>query len=331
MAKTFYILDHPLLPTPYNHRFFVEKFARGFSYRGYEVRVVKRLSEMRDDGFVMISNHDYSHSWPARGWRAGLLGPARRLARSETRLAAKARMAARRRVVERLARRTREARLTTIAWFWHDHASLFEQLGMPVIFTGEHFYGQPASGFHRSWQSFCGEHPNALSIRFSADLDPEGVGQGCSNDRFDVCYVGASNYKPDWYRAFAERPTARIVPSPPYIAEADRVRIYRESKVSLGLHSDVNIANRVVVERIFESLGHGAACITDNPTATQVTGGIALTARTVEEMRALVGDVLADDERRARLRREGFELIRREGTYAHRADEFVRLSERLAA
>jgi Glycosyl transferases group 1 len=331
VAKAFYILDHPLLPTPYNSRFFVEKFARGFSYRGYEVVVVKRLEDLCNPGFVMISDHDYSYSLPTDGPLSRLLWPVKAAASSEAKVAATARMRAKRWVVKRLAARVEKADLTTIAWFWQDNATILEELGMPVIFTGEHFYGVPASAPHRAWQDFYRNRPDALPIRFSADIDPGAVGEGCGNDNFDVCFIGSRIYKPAWYGAFSGLPLTRIIPSPPYIPEEERIGIYRDSKLSLGLHSEGNIANHVVVERVFESLAHGAVCVTDNPTAVEVTGGVAVGAKTLDDMRSLVGSLLADDDRRADLRRRGFELIRRDGTYAHRADEFIALGARLAA
>ena len=325
MTPTFYILDHPALPTPYNHRFFVEKFARGFTHHGHDVRRVERLSEISEPGLVMVSGHDwFHHVEPRRG-----IGPAATMLKERSRLLARLGERAKRRVVERLAERVAGRGIVVLAWFWSGEADWLRGLGMPLIFTGERHYEQPASEYHAAWRSFYESSDDALPITFSADADPRRIGDGSENERYGVVFVGQGLYKPDWYGTFAEGDGNRIVPTPPYIDEDERLDIYRNAKVVLGLHSDDNIANAVVVERVFEALAYGAVCVTDNPHGAPATGGVARVAATREEMESVVQGVLDDDSRRRELREAGFEFARTRGTYAHRAEEFIAARARM--
>jgi len=327
VRNRFYILDHPLLPTPYNHRFFVEKFARGFGYRGYDVSVIRSVAEATGPGFVMISNHDYTYRLlPPRGRVAAKLAT---VIRSDARLPTAIRRGSQHRVLRQLANVATTKGLVVLAWFWHDHSDEFDEFGIPVIFTGEHFYDEPTSVEHRELWEFYQRERRALSIPFSADVDPDRVGVDCTNDRFDVCYVGSGAYKPEWYRFYAADPANRIVPTPPYIDEDERLRVYRESKLSLGLHSELNIANHVVVERVFESLALGAVCVSDNLAAVRITDGLVSAVGDADSLHEATASLLADDERRHKLRASGFDFIRHSGTYAHRADAFIALGTEL--
>lgn len=330
-GSTFYILDHPLLPTPYNHRFFVEKFARGFAHHGYDVQVITRVDEVRSPGFVMISNHDAFHGARFGGRLGRFAAPVARVARSAGRSGLSPVERAKRGIVTRVAHRARAQRAVVIAWFWQDAAQFFAEIDAPVIFTGEYFYARPASEAHEEWRQFYLQRDDALAIRFSADADPTRIGEGQRDETYDIAYVGARQYKPEWYGEFSAGTRNRIVPTPPYIPEDERIAIYAHAKIALGLHSDANIANAVVVERIFEALAYGAVAISDSPFAPVATDGAALVARDADDLRTQVADLLADDAKRAEVRSRGYDFVRREGTYAHRAGEFIELSRRLYA
>ena len=328
MPPTFYILDHPLLPTPYNHRFFVEKFAEGFTHHGFEVRVVDRLDAIRSPGFVMISNHDCFQGWANGRLRRLLSGPGP--LQPGTRLTAPIGRRGRERVARKLARRLRGLDgVVVIAWSWHPDSALLESLELPVIFAGESYWEEPQGEGQRQWRSFNKRHPNALPIEFAAAVDPKQIGEGCANEAIDCSFVGSAAYKPDWQRAFAAEPRNRIIGTPPYISEAERLEVLRNSKVLLGLHSDSNIANALPVERVYEGLAFGAVVISDNPAAVGATDGIARYAPSLEEARRLVDSVLSNERERMELRDRGLEFARHRGTYAHREAPFISLREKL--
>ncbi len=203
--KTFYIFDHPLLPTPYNHRFFVEKFARGFLYHGFEVKVVKDIKDIDASGFVMISKHNFYHHFGNGSKEKSLLKNVfiaiERL--DITGLFNKFCKHLQFRTVKSLSGHLKGKDITLIAWFWDEEADFISGLGVPTIFTGEYFYGEPVSPRHKRWYEFYSSRNDALPIRFSADLDPKSVGSS-ENKKFSVSYVGNSSYKPDWYNSIRD-------------------------------------------------------------------------------------------------------------------------------
>ena len=167
-------------------------------------------------------------------------------------------------------------------------------------------------------------------IHFAAAVNPSQVGENCENDRYKVSYVGNRSYRPEWYSAFEGREDCRVHPSPPYVSsEAERLDIYRNSQVSLGLHAPANIANGVVVERVFEALAYGCVSVTDNPHAVLVTDGCAQLVTERDEMLELVDRINRDADLRATLRRKGLSYARAHGTYHSQAANMMMLSSQL--
>lgn len=332
MAETFYIFDHPLLPTPYNFRFTVEKIASGFAHRGLTVRVARRPDEITEPGFVMLGDHDWVYGWAARRYGRGIhpgrllqaIPPLRPGSPLAKRLGGRGQHRALAQVGRQLRRR---GGVVALAWHWHREAELFESLEIPVIFTGVYFWGDP--GEHRDWPAFSRRAANALPMKFAADIEPVAVGQGCENQAIDVAFVGAKDYKPKWQRVFAQDPRNRIVGTPPWIDEAERVDIYRNAKLVVGLNADANITSGLVVERVYEALAFGAVLITDSQAVVEATNGIARYAGDLDEAQAMARHYLTEERERNDLRGRGFEFARQSGTYAHRAADFIALRDRL--
>jgi Glycosyl transferases group 1 len=327
---TFYILDHPLLPTPYNFRFTVEKFAQGFEHLGWEVRVVRRVGEITAPGFVMLADHDCFHGW-ADGRLEPLFGLVPQI-RSRTKLTSWPGRRGQLRVLKKLAGQLEQRdEIMAIAWLWNRDKRLFDELGIPVIFTGECCREQPQNPRRRTWHAFSREVSNALPLEFGAAVDPGRIGERCENQAVDCSYVGSWTYREDWQAHFRSDPRNRIVGTPPWINESDRIEIFRNSKVVLGLHQPANIDDALPVERTYEALAYGAILITDNPAAVEATEGIGLYAGDLDRARELARYYVTHERERQELRSRGFDFARRRGTYAHRASEFIALRDELIA
>ena len=327
---TFYILNHPFLPTPYNFRFTVEKFADGFAQQGWDVRVVRRIGQIHEPGMVMLADHDCFHGW-ADGPLEPLFGRIPAI-RPGSRLTARPGAYSQRLALRSLSRHLRDRPdITVIAWLWHRQKALFDELGIRVIFTGECCWGEPESEGRRGWREFNRQHRNALPLEFGAPVDPEKVGEGCDNEAIDCSYVGSSGYEPDWQAYFRAGPSNRIVGTPPYIDEAERVDILRNSKIVLGLHQPANIADCLPIERVYDALAFGAVLVTDNPSAVGATEGIAQYAGSLDEAKRLTDHYLHNEDERQELRSKGFDFARRRGTYSHRAADFIAMREELLA
>ncbi|MDG6923861.1 MAG: glycosyltransferase family 1 protein [Nitrososphaerota archaeon] len=329
LRPTFWIMNHFLLPTPYNHRFFVEKFARGFKYSGFEIKVARKLDEIRGPGFVMISNHPFYHRYASNFYYSTALSSVsdHKVSAFEQRF--KATMLVEHAAIRVLARRLKEQNIVLLAWMRHSEKEFFDRLDIPVIFTGEYHYGRPVHRRIIEWYDFYCREKNALPVEFAADVDPARVGANCENTKYLVSYVGNRTYGPNYYSLFRGRDNCRIVPTPPYIPEDERISIYRQSRTALGLSSEYNVVNKVVTERRFESLAYGAICLTDNIHAVEATHGCAIAIQSEEHLLGLLKQVSANKDGFMELRQQGFQFIRDHGTYAARAKSFVSLAEGL--
>jgi hypothetical protein len=219
--------------------------------------------------------------------------------------------------------------IVVIAWGTHYLADILEQLGIKYILTCDKYWNKPVGQFHLSWYECYNTNPKAKPMQFSANVEPTKVGVGCSNSEYLVSYIGNRSYSPHYYGIFTNNPRCKIIPTPPYISEDERLEIYKKSKIILGLSSKASIENANVTERMFEALAYGAICISDNPHAVVATNGCALYAKNKEHLLELVNFYDTHDHARLELRQRGFEFIRNNGTYYHRAKEFIELAQKL--
>jgi hypothetical protein len=333
IMKTFYIYDSFVLPTAPNHLFFVKKFANGFAYNGYTVKKISNPNEIIDDGFIIISDHDLYHSFGARhNYTANGVSwyfPTFLKKIDKLKLIGKISTASQKKELKDIASKTKNKDITLLAWFRDDQNNFIDSLGIPVIYTGELYYDIPISQRHRQWQQFYNSHKNALPIEFAADIDPSKIGEKCLNEKYTISFVGNKNYKPLWRAEFKDDPSSKIMPTPPFISEKERLNIYKNSMMSLGLHAEINIRDSIVNERVFEAAAYGEICLTDNPYAPIATNGCSIFINNPKYLRKTVKNLKNNPEERYALRRKGFEMIRKNGTYAHKAKQFIELSDKL--
>lgn len=331
--KTFYIYDSFTLPTAYNHRFFVEKFARGFIYHGYNVKVVSKPEQIKNPGFVMLSDHPFYNSFGTRNNRSGnklfYIPSTIDKINKKIDILTKLNNQIQVKSIENLAKHIKNKGVTLIAWFRHYQNEFMDYLGIPIIYTGEYFYTKPFSEKQLSWYNFYQRNKNALPIEFAADINPNEIGHDCKNKKYTVSYVGNKGYKPYLYNTFLGKKDCSINPTPPYITELQRIKIYKNSIISLGLHADINIKNAIVNERVFEALAYGAICITDNKFALKATDGLAILINSTNELISEVNKLIDDKERVHRLKQLGFKFIVAKGSYMQRAQKFIELNEKL--
>jgi hypothetical protein len=340
--KTFYILDEPDLPTPYNHRYFVEKFAGGFALNGFKVEVIKSVGAIKENSMVMIAKHGLTTNdifalfkgiskkethikKPSKNGIAGLFGNLI----SNPRLLRFYLLNNYKRAVNVLKKLSKIQNIVVICWEYHDHIDLLDELGINYILTNYRFYSDPASSSSKKWYQIYKTEDKALATPFAAAVDPDKVGEDCLNRKIKVCYIGNRSYSPEYYRIFIKRQDCKIVPTPPYIPEKERMNIYRNSMISLGLQDPEHIKNGVVTERVFESLAYGALCFSDNPTAAKITNGIVKFIEDKEHLSELVEHYVNNEEERLDLREKGFEFIKTQGTYKHVAGGFIDLATKL--
>ena len=333
MKKYFYILNHPLCPTPYTHRFFVEKFASGFTYHGYEVKLISSPQEIVGPGVMMIYDAGFYFYW-----NDGI----RNLRRDFFIIVDRAFKALkltwfsdlcwhlRKKAIMQFAPTLKEKNVVLLGWFWFWQKKFFDDNSIKIVYTGEYFYREPVHRHRKAWWHFYTENRegHALPIQFAAAMDPLVVGSDPEAKRdIMVSFVGERKYKPDWQALFNKRSDCRIVPTPPYIPELERIDIYKRSLVSLGLEGCPLIRDGLVTERIFEALAYGAVCITNHDEAVEATNGAAVFAKDANDAEEKVKYFSADRAAATRQRALGFRFVKEQGTYAHQAGKFIALIE----
>jgi hypothetical protein len=343
MTKFFYILDDPDLPTFYPDRYFVEKFASGFALNGFKVRVAKSVGKIKENSMVMIYKHGLlvknifsplktskGESFIKKLRRERIVGFLGNLISNPGLLRFYFRSSTRNyeRAVNVLRKLSEIKGVVVICWTYFKYRDLLEELSMNYILSGPYYYDKPPVGAPmeaEEWYRICKTDKRALPIKFAAAADPDKIGENCCNRDIKVCYVGNRSYGPEYYELFINRPDCRIILTPPYIPEEERINIYRNSMISLGLHKKTI----TVTERIFESLAYGALCFSNHRLAAEVTGGIVKFIKDRNHLLQLVEHYVNNEEERLELREKGFKFIKDGHTYKHEAQKFIDLANKL--
>ncbi len=106
-------------------------------------------------------------------------------------------------------------------------------------------------------------------------------------------------------------------------------RAYSSAAIVLNDHWDDMREHGFVSNRLYDALACGACVVSDHmPEIDARFRGSIITYQTGEELRELIGFLLADPDLRAELGRRGREIVLAEHTFEHRADELLELVER---
>lgn len=211
-----------------------------------------------------------------------------------------------------------------ILWYWHDHLEMAQNLfGERYILTGEHFYAKPTLIDHVRCWNIQHQISNFVPLTFASNLKPEVIGTLKRSDKYLAHFVGNGYQREINNRLRVRFRGIKIVNTPPFISEAERIQIFSSSKIALGWHSDGNIENHVVVERVFEGLAFGNVVISDTPTAVQITEGVVEFADSYPLAKEIILRVQKDEKFRLSKMEAGFEWARAYGTYWHIARNFI--------
>lgn len=211
-----------------------------------------------------------------------------------------------------------------ILWYWHDHLEMAQNLfGERYILTGEHFYAKPTLIDHVRCWNIQHQISNFVPLTFASNLKPEVIGTLKRSDKYLAHFVGNGYQREINNRLRVRFRGIKIVNTPPFISEAERIQIFSSSKIALGWHSDGNIENHVVVERVFEGLAFGNVVISDTPTAVEITEGVVEFADSYPLAKEIILRVQKDEKFRLSKMEAGFEWARAHGTYWHVAQNFI--------
>jgi len=341
--KIFYILDDPDLPTFYPDRYFVEKFAEGFALNGFKIEIAKSVDDIKENSIVMLYKHgfdDYNLVTKALSGE-GLLNKIKkhglmayihkiiadpRLLRmflsSDSKTHEKAAAA-----LERLSK-IKNLIVIGFRYYHPDCRKWLDDFGIKYIISGVHYYSGDTTQTGKDWMKLYQTDKKAMPIKFAAPVDPKKVGENCCNENIKVSYVGNGSYGIEYTDIFSKEPGCKIILTPPYISEEEKVNIYKNSMISLGLQKNL-AKSTIVTERIFESLAYGALCFTNNKLAVKATNGIAVYVENPAHALGMMNYYVNNPRERLKLREKGFNFIKNGHTYKHEADKFIKLAQKL--
>ena len=243
-----FLLDTEEFPCPGSHLLHTRKFLKSFEHFGYEFHEIKSWESITSAqpsqaDIVYFSDHGIQNDF--------LTGI--QLQRLE---------------------QVKSAGAFPIFWFWHRQIELLNSIyGNRWILTGEHYRSKVVRESHQVVAEAFRESPNFTPLTFAASLTKQQIASVRRGAQWDATFVG-HHYKRLLNTALLLSPHKIAVRyTPPFISEEKRVSYFTDSLIVLGWHSQGNIANGVVVERVFEGLAYGAVVITDNPFALEATDG----------------------------------------------------------
>lgn len=280
-------------PCPGSHYLHTKKFLKAFESHGFEYQEISRLNQIeliQPGDIVYLSNHGFtSDDIPFD-------------------------------VLERIGKMG----AFQILWYWHDHLEMARNLfGERFVLTGEHFYEKPQLLDHVRCWNIQNKISNFVPLTFASNLNPTEIGTFSRSAKYLAHFVGNGYKKEINTRLRMRFRGIKIVNTPPFISESARRDIFLASKIALGWHSQGNIENHVVVERVFEGLAFGNVVISDTATAVAITGGIVEFADSYEIAKELILRIRKDEKFRVSKMEDGYEWAKAHGTYWHVARNFI--------
>ena len=211
-----------------------------------------------------------------------------------------------------------------IFWSWLDHLGTLEDVFQRRwIVTGEHFLAPEVMDSHKKAKEVFDSLANFLPLKFAANFTPGEIGNHKRRETYSASFVGHRYKRLLNSQLRVLRRKIRVVYTPPFISETNRLEIFSSSRVILGWHSDANIGNGVVVERVFEGLALGSVVVSDNPYAQQITGGVVEFADSLEGALAIIDRSRKDEGFFRTKQKEGLDFARAKGTYSSVAQTFI--------
>lgn len=296
--KQVVLINTAALPCPGTHYLHVTKFLKCFSWFGYqflEITDPVDFAAIPDDGdsILYISNHGFDR--PEHIAELDLL--------------------------------SRFQKNFFIVWF-----GAVDQISQKLknwIGTGIYYYRQPESISLPFWE-MQQTMLNYVPLIFGANVHPDElkIKSRFDNYIYDCNYIG-SKYNEAWSRKINKKLKCFIHYVPPYISEEQRLYSFEHSLCSLGWQAELNKANYIITERIFETMAFGCLLITDSEFIQEEIGGAAVyvtsAVDTIKKIKYFKNH-LDEVERKIRL---GYDYIKTKGSYYYTCKNFLDKIEQL--
>jgi hypothetical protein len=205
-----------------------------------------------------------------------------------------------------------------ILWFYFEHIDKIPF--RKFILTGEHYVHPPTLHTHIPLYDISRSVKNYVPLMLRANDSPAAIGLYEKRPIWNGCFMG-SGYKRDWVYDLPNIFYHDV--SNGLLSYDERRAIYLTSSIAFGFHSNENIANNHVTQRVFEGLAAGCVVISDNPAAADLTDGIVVYAKNKEEFLLFYEYYLRDTEAREQKIREGYAWTQMYGTNRYAARQFI--------
>lgn len=283
-----YEVNHPDL-----FDYTVTKFLNGFKYNGInvlEVNNLKNINQLNNkNNLVFISDHIFINS--------GL------------------------KFLQFLAEQLPEC--VFICFHFNCHQELVKSIPFKkYILTGEdHLIKRDCNKlFLQSYND-----PRWVPFKFAADVDPSKVGTHTREDIYKCFFIGPT-YGDQYgkiYRHLMPNPSFHHNTYSSSINEDKRLKVILSSRTCLGFHSEGNILNGCITERVFEAMAYGCNVVSENPVCEIVTDGVCSFIESGDSMLSHINRSWNDDDYFAKKQLEGFKFTLSDGLYYHRAKQFL--------
>ena len=284
-------LNTPEIPCPNSHYFTSTKFCTGFKQNGLEFIELNNLNNIEqynsEDNIFLISNHLTDIN-----------------------------------IIKFLSEKLENAYFI----LWHFNSLIVHKIINEIPFkkfisTGEYYRKPP--NFSKPYLDVYNFNLNCKEWEpfvFSSSLHPDEIGGRQKNIIYDSCFIGYP-YKTHIVDSLSN--CFKHYSSGGYLSEDKRIEAYLSSRVCLGFHSDENVANSCVVERVFEGMSYGCAVISDNKSAEECTNGIVKFISSREDVVNYLEFYKNNPEAYIEIQKKGYEYLKIQGTYYHLAKNFL--------
>jgi len=287
-------INTPEIPCPGSHKHTSTKLCKGFEQNGFEYIEIKTIADIEKynspDNYFLISNH-----FTTDGDKNSVYSIGSKLEESNF-----------------------------ICWHFNAEPDILNDLPFKkYIVTGEHYRKEPSYS-----KGHMDSYKRAMSLKewvpffFSSSLHPDDVGKLEKKITYDSIFVGYP-YKKEWVSSLDRCFSYFSDANSNFIKEEDRVNAYLSSRVCLGFHSEANIKNHCIVERVFEGMSYGCAVISDNESAEELTKGIVKNVSSLEETKYYINLYRENEDLFKEVQEKGYEFIRKDGTYYHLAQKMI--------
>lgn len=293
LEHNLYLLNSQNWPCPGSHYFHTKKFIsafKGYGFKVSELNSVIDFYKVKKNDIIYISDHGFNHD---------------SIEFQELEILSK-------------------MKCNLILWHWHEYLELAESLfkGRYVL-TGEHFYRKPNLFKHQERWNIQESITQYIPLTFAADISPLEIGTINSDKYFLAHFIGAGYKKNLNRRLRIKFRKIKIINTPPFVPELYRRQIFYSSKVALGWHSDDNLVNNVVVERVFEGLAFGNIVMSDSVIAQDITDGIVKYIKNYQEAVDYLKLINKDKNFYNLKIEQGLKWAKDKGTYTHVAKKFI--------